>query len=365
MSRAEPRARSKHIVSRTSLVVMLLAAVTACTAADSADPNHATTTASTTPVTAPAPSIAATTSTSSTSTSTTTTTTLPVIYTGVLRDVVVAASLAAVPEGTPVSSARQDRSPLYGNGCHVGWGATKPKDGCVFGDTSSDVVVVVTGDSHATAWFGAFDEAGKANHWKIVTVDKAGCPAADVRVYSAAYTDRFDVPYPACDAWRENALEYIALLHPDLVVFPMMSRRGVVGHGGASGLTEWGAGLGRSLDAVSAPGTKLLVIGDAPKTNGDNIPKCVSNHRNDVAECGNSRVAAVRDNRLAVLAEAARAHHATFVDPSNWFCTATFCPAVIGDLVVYRDEHHLTDSFARYRAPQIANSIRFALASNP
>jgi hypothetical protein len=68
---------------------------------------------------------------------------------------------------------------------------------------------------------------------------------------------------------------------------------------------------------------------------------------------------------MAMLADTALAHHATYVDPSNWFCTETFCPAVIGNLVVYRDNTHLTDSYARYRAPQIAQAIRFALASNP
>ncbi|MCE9622388.1 MAG: hypothetical protein K8R99_08595 [Actinomycetia bacterium] len=306
-----------------------------------------------------------TSSSSTTSTSSTTTTTLPALYTGVLLDVVGAASRDAVPEGTPVSSAGGDESPLYGNGCHLSWSATVPKDGCEFGDTTSDVVVVVTGDSHATAWFSAFDEAGKANHWKIVTVDKSGCPTADVFVYSSIDPEHFDEPYTACNAWRKNALMYIALLQPDLVVFPMLSRRSVVGHSGADGLREWGEGLGRSLDAVSAPGTKLLVIGDTPKTKGDNVPNCVRRHLNDVTRCGNSRAKAVRDDRLSVLADAARQHHATFVDPSNWFCTDTFCPAVIGSLVVYRDEHHITDSFARYRAPQIADAIRFALADNP
>ena len=59
------------------------------------------------------------------------------------------------------------------------------------------------------------------------------------------------------------------------------------------------------------------------------------------------------------------AHHAIYVDTSNWFCTETFCPAVIGSIVVYSDDSHLTDSFVRYRAPQMAQAIRVSLASNP
>ena len=346
------------------LVVTVLAALAACADGASTSPTTATIGLSSLPAT----TVAATT-TSSTSTTTTTpptTTTLEIIDTSVLADVIAAAALGPVPADTNIKAARFDVSPLEENGCHVGWGATAPSGlPCEFGDTTSDVVIVITGDSHVAAWFGAFDEAGKANHWKIVTVTKRGCPAADVSVYSAINRAVLDTPYPACNTWRANALQYIVDLHPDLVVFPMLTRRGLVGFSGANAIQEWGAGLGRSLDLVGASGAKLLVIGDTPKTNGENIPLCVSSHQANIAPCGNKRSKAVKDERLAVLAATAPAHHATYVDTSNWFCTETFCPAIIGSLVVYSDDSHLSDSFVRYRAPQIAQAIRVALASNP
>ena len=283
----------------------------------------------------------------------------------VLPDVIAAAALGAVPDGTPIGSAGGDQAVLYKNGCHVSWTATKPKEGCIYGDPNSDVTVVVTGDSHATAWFGAFDEAGKANHWKIVMVDKQGCPTADVTVHSAADKSHPYVVYTACNEWRLNAIAYINSLHPTLVVFPMLSRRAVVGHPGAAAIPAWGEGLGRTIDAVRVNGTKVLVIGDTPKTNGELIPSCVAAHRKNIAPCGNTRSAAVLTERLTMLAAAAAAHHAAYVDPSNWFCTDTFCPAVIGDSVVYRDNHHLTDRYSRYRAPQMAEAINAALTASP
>ena len=110
------------------------------------------------------------------------TTTVPAIDTSVLADVIAGAALGPVPEGTPVRSAGGDEAPVYQNGCHASWGATAPKKGCFYGDTSSNTLVVFTGDSEAAHWFGAFDEAGKANGWKIAIVTKAGCPAADVKI---------------------------------------------------------------------------------------------------------------------------------------------------------------------------------------
>jgi hypothetical protein len=62
------------------------------------------------------------------------------------------------------------------------------------------------------------------------------------------------------------------------------------------------------------------------------------------------------------LADAAHQHGATYVDPSNWLCTDTFCPAVIGNMVVYRDKLHLTDRFSRSRAAQVAQAVAFGLA---
>ncbi|MCE9622271.1 MAG: hypothetical protein K8R99_08010 [Actinomycetia bacterium] len=361
----------RRCVYSTRLAMILLAglltATSACSEADSnaaAESAGGTTAAPTTTIAAT--TTAATTSTSTTIAATTTTTTLPTIDTAVLADVIEAAALGPVPEGTPIKTARSDISPLEDNGCHVGWGATAPSGlPCEYGDTTSDVVVVIAGDSHVAAWFGAFDEAGKANHWKIVTVTKRGCPMADVSVYSAVNRDVLDAPYPECDIWRENAVQYISDLHADLVVFPMLTRRGVVGHRGSDAIREWGAGLGRTLDAMTASGAKTLVIGDTPKSNGDNIPLCLSAHQQDIAPCGNSRSEAVLSERLAVLADTAPLHHATYVDPSNWFCTDTFCPAVIAGVVVYSDDSHLTDSYARYRAPQVAEAIRYALAVNP
>jgi len=352
-----------------ALAATLLIA-TACSGGDDGSAAQTSTIAATSPTTTvAATTVAATTTTSSTTTTiaaTTTTTTLPTIDTAVLADVIAAAALGPAPEGTPIKTARSDISPLEGNGCHVGWGATAVSElPCEYGDTTSDVVIVIAGDSHVAAWFGAFDEAGKANHWKIVTVTKRGCPIADVKVYSAVNRSVLDAPYPECNKWRENAVQYINDLQADLVVLPMLTRRGVVGHRGSDAIREWGEGLGRTLDAIATSGAKLLVIGDTPKSTGDNIPLCLSSHQQDISACGNKRSEAVLEERLAVLAETAPAHHATYVDPSNWFCTDTFCPAVISNVVVYSDDSHLTDSYARYRAPQIAAAIRYALALNP
>ena len=41
-----------------------------------------------------------------------------------------------------------------------------------------------------------------------------------------------------------------------------------------------------------------------------------------------------------------------------WFCTDA-CPAVIGNLLVYRDSNHMTTTYARALAPVLGRSIGY------
>ena len=50
------------------------------------------------------------------------------------------------------------------------------------------------------------------------------------------------------------------------------------------------------------------------------------------------------------------------VDPHRWLCIdvdtdATLCPAVIGDMLVYRDGHHLTATAAMWLADLVDDVV--------
>lgn len=356
-------------------VLAVLASACASTSASGSDattpdgaPGIATST-SVAPATSASTTSSSTTSSTTSSTSTTTTvpptTTLPlpsIVVPEVLPDVVEGAALGPLPDSPNARGAGGDRPDVYDNGCHVNYESVVPREGCFYGDTSSSTVIAVMGDSHAAAWLGAFDEAGKANGWKIVMVTKTGCPIADVTVYAAATEVKNDA-YLQCDEWRPNALAYVNSLQPAMVVLPMLTRRTVVGMGYDGSTAAWQRGLGATIDAARTSGAKVLVVGDVPKTKGDSVPGCVGSHRNDLRVCANSRADAVKTARLLPVAATAVEHGATYYDVSNWFCTQEICPVVIGGIVVFRDEHHITDTFARYRAPNMAEAIRAAFAT--
>ena len=58
--------------------------------------------------------------------------------------------------------------------------------------------------------------------------------------------------------------------------------------------------------------------------------------------CVNSRAKAIDAGKLEAERAAAQKEGARFVDTSDWLCTATDCPLIIGDILMFRDINHLT-----------------------
>ena len=48
---------------------------------------------------------------------------------------------------------------------------------------------------------------------------------------------------------------------------------------------------------------------------------------------------------------------AKLIDPANWFCTATTCPAVIDGIVVYSDNSHVTATYTAWLAPVLGQAL--------
>jgi hypothetical protein len=49
---------------------------------------------------------------------------------------------------------------------------------------------------------------------------------------------------------------------------------------------------------------------------------------------------------------------ATLVDPMPWFCSLKTCPVVVGNILVYKDESHISTIYARLLAPLLAERLK-------
>jgi hypothetical protein len=257
-----------------------------------------------------------------------------------------------MPSSEVQSAPSSDTAPVYERGCHSWWSSTSP---VVCPLASGSPVIAILGDSHAAALTPALTALASELGFGAYSITKAGCPFVDVDVYSAepALKPR-KVPYEACTTWRRQAEIALAELKPGAVVLPLLTRRDLLD---PRGTTTWVEGITRTLQTVTAP---TVVLGENPKVPFD-VPSCLKQHRSDIALC--SFDAVVNQQRLDAISAAVGAESDVFVDVSSWYCLNQRCPSVQGNNAVWRDDNHLTATFAASIWPRLAAALVDLLAA--
>ncbi len=247
--------------------------------------------------------------------------------------------------------ARDDLPITYGNGCHIAIGDTTGPP-CVFGDATSGTTIVLLGDSHAAQWFPALERLAEQRRWRLLSRTKSGCPAPDVTIWRRALARA----YTECDTWRAGVLDELTRTRPDLVIAASTPTSSLVSRdtgqrlGAAAARADWQDGWTRTATRLAGAGIPVVILRDTPWP-GVDIPACVSRHPDDPATCDVSRdviPAADLDVGLVSaggpLADEPGVHP---VDLTDQLCGPRTCSAVIGRMLVYRDDNHLTATFAR------------------
>jgi hypothetical protein len=110
-------------------------------------------------------------------------------------------------------------------------------------------------------------------------------------------------------------------------------------------------GWERSAQKLARTGAKLYLIEDSPYQPGDTT-ECLSVHPDDPRACMSTAGTALPNpNRRRAVSAALDALGVTIIDPVPWFCTARDCPVIVGNVLVYRDQSHITATYARMLGP--------------
>jgi hypothetical protein len=263
----------------------------------------------------------------------------------------------AVPSNLrpPLADAQQDTATPFQVGCMRPFPATDVPP-CVFGDPRGTATVALAGDSHAAAWFPAVDPLAQRRHWRLVVLSKAICPLLLDLPEDNPYLHRH---YTECEQWRTAALARLAAARPALVMLAM-SRRYTPNHGFAAYDRSWLAALRRTVTRLRALGSAVLVLGPVPDPRTW-APTCLSDHLDAATACAPSRSAAVNASGVAAEAAEVTAAGGHYADVTDLFCTATRCPLIVGNDLVYRDDNHVTVEYAALLRPVIEAEIALAL----
>ncbi len=115
---------------------------------------------------------------------------------------------------------------------------------------------------------------------------------------------------------------------------------------------------------AQAAGSRVIAIQDNPQIGAETV-QCITRLTNSGAQsdhCGVSSSAGLGgvDN----VARAAQTAGIPLISTTSFFCEDDRCPAVIGGVIVYRDEHHITATYSKSLAPFLIARIKQELTSN-
>jgi peptidoglycan/LPS O-acetylase OafA/YrhL len=256
-----------------------------------------------------------------------------------------------------LADAGESNSPTFYDGCMDSF-LQDNVEPCAFGDVGAKTSVVLFGDSHASMWFPAVDEAANQHGWQLFNIAKATCPPLyDVPIYSPDLGRNF----VECDIWRQNALARIQQIHPALVILAM-SRDYAPIYGFASYDQQWLTGLSRMVSVLRQMGSKVLVLGPVP------IPPrivydCLSEHLTDAVACTWPVGQVVNEAGVAAERSVVTAAGGLYFDVQPWFCTAQRCGVIVGNILMWRDASHITEPYSAFLGPAMSAQLAEVLPS--
>ena len=264
----------------------------------------------------------------------------------VVRAVAKAVTVGMVPANLEPSleSAHANQPRPVADGCLIRWLGVGSGP-CVYGSPASRRTVVLFGDSHAFQWFPALDRAASAHRWRLVSLTKTTCPPVQLSFWSPV----LGRPYVECDGWRASMLQRIRAERPALVVLGAARHYGDVYHFQVYG-PAWISGLAKTVHQVRATGAQVVVLGPTPKPKVD-VPDCLSRHLHNAVACTTTRRVAVDTGGVRLERQAVLRAGGSYLDVTPWLCTSLACAAMVGNLLAYRDDNHLTTTYTTWLSP--------------
>jgi hypothetical protein len=185
--------------------------------------------------------------------------------------------------------------------------------------------IAVIGDSHAREWLPAITWMAQQDGWTVIPLLKMGC-------WPSAYDD-------ACGTYIAWAEQEVRVLHPDVVLIG-----GELRFNTPRAIQQSAGGISMLAGALKPFAQHVMVIGDPPhltESPGD----CLPARDATLAKC-TSRLAPVQVSLYEDAARAASSSGAQFLDTLGWFCFESQCPMVIGHVVTYREDDHISMTYA-------------------
>lgn len=195
--------------------------------------------------------------------------------------------------------------------------------------------IVVMGNSHSFVLNTPILMLAEKRNWRVTSITKGFCPLTNE-------------PGPGitedCLEFNWQGMELVRDLKPDVVV--TTSTRTDADPDIPDVLEDAWINAATKLNEAGIP---VIGVRDTPRM-PQHVPACLEENRQETGPCNGSHA---ENFRPVPATEEVDAHlpDTRFLDFTRYFCSDGICPAVIGNVIVYKDEHHVTRSFLMTLAP--------------
>jgi len=223
---------------------------------------------------------------------------------------------------------------------------------CQHGKPGARPHILVLGDSHARQWMPALKAIAEAEDWSVVSHTKVSCP------FIRAETATAGQPYGSCGEWNRNLRQTLATeAKPELVIlsnrmFHLVENGDIIN--GPTNAAHVTVALRAAIREFTDAGVPVAVIRDTPAP-GANIPDCVSSNTDQLTACTTPRSEALRGSEQMAAVKGVKGAH--LIDLTNAICPRDPCAPVIGGVLVWRDEHHLSRSYVLSLAQRLHDQL--------
>jgi peptidoglycan/LPS O-acetylase OafA/YrhL len=239
------------------------------------------------------------------------------------------------------------------------------------------LTVALVGDSHAQQWQPALAVLADRYDLTVIRATRGGCAANDVTADRQADARDVSGSGAECAAWRHVVYpDLVTRYDPDVIFVATRSQPAALVDRGkriepfsSEQRRLWSAGWDWTLRTLGSGGARVVVSEILP-TLPQRVPACLANAGEPTTACD---FPVSVDRRVGVYnaiirRHARRAAHVTVFDPAPIGCPGGTCRAMDGDIVVHRDDNHLSATYVRSRAKQFGRALARAgvdLAKKP
>ncbi|HNJ98143.1 MAG TPA: SGNH hydrolase domain-containing protein, partial [Ilumatobacteraceae bacterium] len=196
-------------------------------------------------------------------------------------------------------------------------------------------------------WFTPLEQMATAHGWRLLSLTQGSCTFLDVTVYDK----KNDREFTNCGPWREAVRQYMREQSVDIVLLSAHWNLLSADTHKTISAREWNDHLPGLLDSLRADGMEPIVIGDSPNPD-TTVPDCVAENTHRTDRCAAEQYGATERAIAEAIRPITAAAEVGFVEPGEWVCTDSgVCPPIIGDILVYRDGNHLSDTVAEWLEP--------------